>query len=295
MLFYDSLFEYFDLISQFIYLKVLAFLPSLPHSFRDVSLALPSPRWLHGEARPGLAQPHPRTPPPWDLVVRWPTGPRQRVRVSQGPAGRPRRAAAGRRVAEGQGTEREAKASCMLDPWPPKVAGSTSRTVAEPTAPSAVSATLLCRGGKRRQPGKGRPPQTLMCRGQHRGPPALKPAAPGPAPPLPDHSRCAAGSGAAPLASASPKEAGAGHPQARQHASAKTRPSPAVLRPWGWTGALRRGGDPRSLSAPGWQRAWGEAHLLLFLAGSSLTSPLFSARVGKSPPGTLVSGEPQIR
>lgn len=62
MLFYDSLFEYFDLISQFIYLKVLAFLPSLPHSFRDVSLALPCPRWLHGEARPGLAQPHPRTP-----------------------------------------------------------------------------------------------------------------------------------------------------------------------------------------------------------------------------------------
>ena len=86
-----------------------------------------------------------------------------------------------------------------------------------------------------------------------------------------------------------------GHSQARQHASAKTRPSPAVLRPWGWTGALRRGGDPRSLSALGWQSAWGEAHLLLFLAGSSLTSPLFSARVGKSPPGTLVSGEPQIR
>lgn len=160
MLFYDSLFEYFDLISQFIHLKVLAFLPSLPHSFRDVSLALPCPRWLHGEARPGLAQPRPRTPPPRDPVVRWPTGPRQRVRVSQGPAGQPRRAAAGRRVAEGQGTEREAKASCMLDPRPPKVAGSTSRIAAEPTAP-LQSQPRCCvgegRGGSQAKAGPLRP------------------------------------------------------------------------------------------------------------------------------------------
>lgn len=39
MLLCDSLFEYFDLISQFIYLKVLAF-PSLPHSLRDAGPAL---------------------------------------------------------------------------------------------------------------------------------------------------------------------------------------------------------------------------------------------------------------
>lgn len=177
MLFCDSLFEYFDLISQFIYLKVLAFPASLPHSFRDVRLALPGPGWLHGEARPGLAQPHPRTPPPRGLVVRWPTAPGQSVRVSQGLAGQPRWAAAGRRAAEGQGTEQEAKASCTLDPQPPKVGGPASGIVVEPTAPSAVSATLLCRGGKRRQPGRGRPPRTRTCRGQHSVPPALSPAA----------------------------------------------------------------------------------------------------------------------
>jgi hypothetical protein len=224
MLFCDSLFEYFDLISQFIYLKVLAFPASLPHSFRDVSLALPGPGWVHGEARPGLAQPHPRTPPPRGLVVRWPTAPGQSVRVSQGLAGQPRWAAAGRRAAEGQGTEQEAKASCTLDPRPPKAGVSASGIVVQPTARSAVSATLLCRGGERRQPGRGRPPRTRICGLSHaavsgRGEeaarqrpatsdphvkrtapraPSPEPCSPGPASPSPDRSRCMASAEAGP-------------------------------------------------------------------------------------------------
>lgn len=248
MLFYDSLFEYFDLISQFIYLKVFGIPPSLPPLVPRAS-AWPCPAQGGSTVRQGqaLAQPHPRTPPPRDLddEVAHRLGRGQGV---SGPRGQPRRAAAGR-VAKGRGQSGKAKASCMLDPWPPKVAGSTSRIVAEPTAPSAVSATLLCRGGERRQPGKAGPFRP-SCAGDSTAGPSPDTCSPRPSAPLLAALAARPAQGR-PLASASPKEAGAGHPQARQHASAKTCPSPAVLRPWGWTGALRRGGDPREPLCPG--------------------------------------------
>ena len=68
--------------------------------------------------------------------------------------GLPHGAATGKRAAEGQETEQEPEVRCMPDPQPPKVGGPASSAAVEPTAPSAVSATLLCSGGKRGQPGR---------------------------------------------------------------------------------------------------------------------------------------------
>ena len=212
MLFCDSLFEYFDLISQIIYLKVLAFPPSLPHSFRDVSLALPGPGLLRGEARPGLAQPRPRTRPPRGLVVRWPTTP-DRVsgclRASWGClTGQPQ----GRGRPKGRRQSRSLRSGACLTHSLQRWAGLRAVLRWSPLPPLR-SQPRCCVLEGRGDSQAGWPPRTTRPEdGCMR--PALRPAAPGPASPSPGHPHCMAGSEATPLASASPKGPGPGHPQA---------------------------------------------------------------------------------